>query len=106
MTADEGGVVESFGPGESIFVSCHMVFVGQQMDREARSFMEPLQLPTPGLHGPEFVGIPGGGTIKGNSFGFQGGERVQAEGEGSVVVGYPTIYRGIGGGGQTPCELI
>ena len=86
-----------FGPGESILVGCHMVLEGQQMDREARFFVEPLQLPIPGLHGPEFGGIPGGGTIERDNLGFEGGERVQTEGEGSVVVGYPTIYRGIGG---------
>lgn len=56
-----------------------MVFIGLEVDNEARSFMEPFQLMTRSLHGAEFGVEPGSSTGEGDNPGFDVGDRVKAE---------------------------
>lgn len=52
VVTNKGGIIIHFGLREDILVGPHMIFESFIMDCEARSFIEPLKLMTPGFHGP------------------------------------------------------
>ena len=84
-------------PREGILVGIYMVSVGQTMDCQTSSLVEPLQPPASGLQGVELWSMPGGGVIERDSPSYKRGKGVQAEGYCSVEVGYQAIHHGVGG---------
>ncbi len=64
-----------------------MLLKSQTVDGKAGSFVEPLQPATGGFHDAEVRGEPGGGAGIRDRPVFKGGQRVQATGLSSIIVG-------------------
>lgn len=91
------GVVECFCLGESLFVALDVVSVGFEVDSQAGSFVKPLKPAPHGLKPPQLWGKPGSGAGVGDQFGDEWSNRVQAEGEGAVIVFHQAVNSAVRG---------